>query len=437
MVIALQSAAPPLLDRERPRIAILLGAPLNAQNFERVGIPYLSPYADIIVFDCKPWLGRSDVGLHHEAASWSDVVVIDSASALERMLHHYQPDYALDYIGLGPLTPCLQRLLAASGTRFVVQKSGSLPQPSLWARFIWKFKVRRKARSTAATIAGDQSQPASGLLVRGRQRILLAWGLRRALLAPDVALLAGSASLDYFTRKAQKILWVGSQDYHIYRKRLEMAPDGLPAGSYAVFVDDNLPYASDWSLLGLSAPVTPDRYYAAMRQLLSKLESHWGMPVVIAAHPSARHDERVINGFGGRSLIHGRSAELVRGAQAVLLHGSTAVSFAILGDKPLLFLSSDELQLSSYGLHIRTMASQLGLVPFNIDREASLPCLDALTPKQHLYAQYADRYLCRTGNSEIHPWQAFISYIENATPAIKRHDCQTVLGLYGKYPNNS
>src|SRR3546814_15273529 len=34
----------------RPCIAILLGASLSDQNLERIGIPYLSPHADIVVF---------------------------------------------------------------------------------------------------------------------------------------------------------------------------------------------------------------------------------------------------------------------------------------------------------------------------------------------------------------------------------------------------
>src|SRR3546814_5756652 len=74
-----------------------------------------------------------------------------------------------------------------------------------------------------------------------------------------------------------------------------------------------------------------------MRRFLSQLELQWGMPVVVAAHPSARHDERVRCGFEKQQeLAFGRTADLVRHAQGVLIHGSTAVSFAVLGNRPLL-----------------------------------------------------------------------------------------------------
>jgi len=152
-----------------------------------------------------------------------------------------------------------------------------------------------------------------------------------------------------------------------------------------------------------------------MRRFLFQLEEQWGVPVVIAAHPSARHDERVRRGFGEQhELIHGRTADLVRDAQAVLLHGSTAVSFAVLGNKPLLFLSSRELQRSSYGLHIQTMADELGHNPINIDGDGTIPSLESLAPYSPFYAHYVDRYLCRKGCMETGPWQAFIDYIEAA-----------------------
>src|SRR3546814_5166052 len=74
----------------RPCIAILLGASLSDQNLERIGIPYLSPHADIVVFDCMPWLGRSDAGLHHEPADWHAIEVVVSEEGLKQALHRHQ-----------------------------------------------------------------------------------------------------------------------------------------------------------------------------------------------------------------------------------------------------------------------------------------------------------------------------------------------------------
>jgi hypothetical protein len=401
------------LTSPRICVAILLGAPFNAQNLERTGIPYLSPYANIVVLDCKPWLGRSDAGLHHAHAQWEPVEKIGSARDLEQALRRHRPDYALDFIGLGALTPKLQELLAGAGTRFVVQKSGSLPVPSPWSRLAWK--LRSSSTSNAATTddvaSSGNSAMAGGSLSRLLNNVRARWLLRRSLRAPDLALLAGSASLNHFTRRARHILWVASQDYHIYRRLQPRAQEGLLGGRYAVFVDDNLPFASDWTLLGLPAPVTPQRYYPAMQRVLEALERLWGMPIVVAPHPSSRHDPRVQQGFGARQLVHGRTAELVRDAQAVILHGSTAVSFAVLARKPMLFLTSAELAKSANGLHVRTMAAALGRSPLDIDREDDLPTLHSLAPDPRKLQRYVEQYLCSRESSETQPWQAFIDYL--------------------------
>src|SRR3546814_19971742 len=128
----------------RPCIASLLGASLSDQNLERIGIPYLSPHADIVVFDCMPWLGRSDAGLHHEPADWHAIEVVVSEEGLKQALHRHQPDYALDFIGLVPLIPAIQRIMAAMGICFVVQKTGSLPQQSWWASRAWHLGIGKQ-----------------------------------------------------------------------------------------------------------------------------------------------------------------------------------------------------------------------------------------------------------------------------------------------------
>lgn len=395
----------------RPWIAILIGAPLNAQNVERTGIPYISPYAQIVVFDCKPWLGRLDTGTHHESANWDHVENINSAEALEQALRRYQPAYALDFIGLHALTPVLQILLAASGTRFVVQKSGNLPVPSRWSRLTWKLNYLRQQSSGMTLVSPAGSSPsANKMWSRLVSRVLSYLNLRRSLREPDLALLAGRASLNHFTVRSRHILWVGSQDYHIYRGEVA-SQDCQLEGHYALFIDDNLPYASDWSLLGLSPPVTADRYYPAMRRMLAAVEAAWGMPVVVAAHPSSRRDERVQEGFGDRKLLHDQTAGLVRNAQAVLLHNSTAVSFAVIANKPMVFLSTNELLLSKSGLNVKTMAAELGHTPINIDKSQKIPALHNLAPNKQRYDRYIDRYILKRGSSESQPWQAFIDFI--------------------------
>lgn len=406
---------------KRPCVAILLGAPFNTQNFERTGIPYLSRHAHIVVLDCKPWLGRSAGDLYRQNAWWNPIESIGSPQAMEQALRRHQPDYALDFVGLCTLTPLIQELLAAHGTCFVVQKSGNLPIPTLLSRLFWRIKshfTRKPPIETLTASAGGIRLPAARAFYVVRRMIALfhtKWLISRGLRAPDIALLAGRSALDQLTRRAHHILWVASQDYHIYQRLPVARPVEPPTERFAVFVDDNLPYASDWSLLKLPAPVTPQRYYPAMQRVLRALERLWGMPILVALHPSSRYDQRVQEGFGARRLVYGRTAELVRDAQAVILHGSTAVSFAVLAQKCMLFLTSGQLARSPYGLHVRTMAETLGRMPIDIDGDEAMPTLHSLSPDPQKLQCYVERYLCSPEVVETYPWQTFIDYMRTQT----------------------
>ena len=413
-------------------IAILLGAPLSPQNLERIGIPYLAPHFDLVVLDCLPWLGRSDAG--HAGARWEPLERISSEDDLAGALALHKPLYALDFIGLGPLTPCIQRVLARAGTAFVVQKSGSLPLPSLFQRLAWRTRIALERKPTAQAAASVENEslgtgtlplksvspiPAPGSAATSAARTArdslparLARKLRTraSLLAPDLALLAGKESRNAFTRKSRQILWTGSQDYHLYQAALGSPQASSAPRPYAVFVDDNLPFASDWPVLGLEPPVTPQEYYPSMRRFFDAIEAAWQMPVVIAGHPSGRSDKRVQQGFGGRSLHHGQTPQLVQDASAVLLHGSTAVSFAVLGNKPLMFLTTRQLRRVPYGLHVHTLALRLGQKPLDIDGPCALPPLASLAPRSDLWRRYVEDFLRAPESHESSPWQAFIEH---------------------------
>ncbi len=394
-------------------IAILLGAPLNAQNLERTGIPYLNQYANVVVFDCMPWLGRSGLDLKHEPSDYRNVVTISSSHAFQQALSLHRPEYAIDFVGLNSKTPEIQAMLVQSGTLFVVQKTGNLPYPSLWRRFIRKIKEQRQSPAGLTNENKNKLKVSDGSLLNNiYKRLESSLILRRSLLRPDVALLAGNAAQDRFSRSARNILWIGSQDYHIFNRLKYEQNNNKTNSPYAVFVDDNMPHASDWIVLGMEAPVTPEIYYSSMRRFFDSIEANWGISVLIAAHPSSRYDKRIDRGFGDRPVIHGRTAELVCSANAVLLHSSTSVSFAVLAKKPLLFLTTSELSPKLAGLCIKTMASELGNESINIDEIKNPPSLSSLNPNTLLYAKYKENYLINHLSTESLPWQIFINFLQ-------------------------
>ncbi len=397
---------------KRPRIAILMGAPLSAQNFARTGVAFLAPHAELILLDCKAWLGRDTALAHDGSLAWPTIVEVANVGQFRAAVAGFAPDYALDFVGICPQTPLIQQVLADHGAAFVLQKSGALPMPSLWQRFWWAYRLRRLGRGgsgaalphPALELPTPSAPPRPSLLRRVVNRLSFALRQRR----PDLALMAGRGSKSL---GARKILWVGSHDYHVFHTSAHSAPTHAPNDPYVVFVDDNLAYADDWTLLGLPAPVQPDHYFPAMRKFFAQIEQSWGVKVIVAAHPNAAKDARLAAGFAPFTLVHGQTAQAVRGARAVLLHASTATSFAVMAGKPMLFLITSQLLCAPYGLQIVNRAKVFGQVPLNIDNFDAIPALGHLHPNLRAYARYSDRFLCRAGHSEAAPWQNFITHI--------------------------
>ena len=74
------------------------------------------------------------------------------------------------------------------------------------------------------------------------------------------------------------------------------------------------------------------------------------MPVVVMGHPNRirrKHSEKM----GDHQVVYGNTAALAMAASMVLIHSSMATSFAVLARKPILSLTSFELDRSNWTSH--------------------------------------------------------------------------------------
>jgi hypothetical protein len=89
--------------------------------------------------------------------------------------------------------------------------------------------------------------------------------------------------------------------------------------------------------------------------------------VVIAAHPRANYDESL---FEGRAIYRLATAELVRDTEFVLAHTSTAMSYAVLNGKPLVFIYTAgmaEAYEKWFIRELRCFADYLDAPVYNVD----------------------------------------------------------------------
>ena len=137
---------------------------------------------------------------------------------------------------------------------------------------------------------------------------------------------------------SKKNIAINQPDYDYYKK-VKADNQIFLVCRYVVFLDQYLPYHSDFKYLGIPV-LEPTSYYASLNRFFDLVELKYGVKVVIASHPRSDYSA---NQFNGRYVYSGKTPELVKDAEFVMAHYSTSISHAVLNQKPLVFIFTNEM----------------------------------------------------------------------------------------------
>jgi len=149
-------------------------------------------------------------------------------------------------------------------------------------------------------------------------------------------------------------------------------------------------------LVGLSEEVDPKDWYPKLDKFFGFIERELENKVEIAIHPKhVGRDHQPM--FGGRSSVGGKTPELVKNASLVIATNSTSISFAVAFAKPLILVTSNQIQngRDQYKASlIANIATETGARIFNIDREYTEQDLrEAMVIDHAKYESYKRKYL--------------------------------------------
>lgn len=230
---------------------------------------------------------------------------------------------------------------------------------------------------------------------------------------PRLWLAGGTKSLDIFSGrhpfgKNTGILWVHALDYDIFLENRETKGH---IDNKAVFIDPGEPqFRCDDVVIGGRPPtLTKERYYPSICRFFDAVEKESGIRVEIAAHPRSRH-ELYPDYFGKRLTVRDRTFQMIKDARFIITHFSTAVNFAVLLKKPIIFITTDEFEAGLYGEspNIASVASSLGKKPINIDREFHIDWGEELIVNEPLYDTYENYYIKKKGTEDLNSWQILV-----------------------------
>jgi len=368
--------------RRPSRVVALVESPYNRRDHSRFGVALLEARGLAVeVWDLT-------AALHPKVAAgaappdpivWPGLKKFSERSQACRALSALgAADFVVCIVGYEPGAWDVYRALSRSKAEYCVLSATAIPTPA----------AKKPPRSAAAL--------ARALFMRAP----ISWlGLR----APTFAIFGGERS-----RRARppltastEALWAHSLDYDAFLAEKD-GPRG--DGKTAVFLDEWVPFHPDYVRLGVSPYSSPERYYPALTAFFDRLEKTTGLSVVVAAHPRARYDPSA-GAFGGRPIVHGKTAALLREARCVIAHASTSIGLAVLFGKPVIFTTTDDLRASPEGPIIEHMAACLGKRPLDLDHPRESDWNAELTVDAAAYAEYRRLYLKKEGTPEAPLWE--------------------------------
>ena len=187
--------------------------------------------------------------------------------------------------------------------------------------------------------------------------------------------------------------------------------DSIIKSEYIVFCDNFFPFHPDLINL-LKYKKVPDgkSYQQTLSRFFDYLESVYKMPVIIAAHPKATYKG---NEFGNRKIIRNQTVNLVKNCKMIVQHSSNSISYAILANKPIAFISTNDFEAFPQLNHfLHTLAYSLGHNVYNLDK-VPFEKVNLLPIENNYRQKYIYTYLTSPETENKRNWDIIREIIEN------------------------
>jgi hypothetical protein len=398
------------------RVVYLIEQPLDQRNFERFGIQiWIDHDWAVEVWDltrwAHPYVWKNYVESGREPKGFTGYFSIASMKQLRSRLSEFAPiECFVDLTGENYRCLRVKSSLNRRGAMRIVCDAGSIPVPQSAGTGGLVSKLRK-------AVAKGPTKFFNALVSAVLRKI------SESFVRPGLAIVSGERSISS-ARQSREIVKAHSFDYDTYLRLARS--NAAPAGNYAVFVDQNLCFHTDFMYQDVPFFITPEKYFPAICGALNEIARSLGVDVRIAAHPRASREELKSDYWNGFQVVYGRTAELIQNCKVVVCHDSTAIHFAVLFEKPIIFVTTDELLPFFEGRSIAQAASEFGKLPLNCDRD--LQGVDWQKEAQvdsGKYAAYKNEYIKAEGSPERPMWEIVVDCVE-------RRRLQTFAGLSDK-----
>jgi hypothetical protein len=381
------------------RIIFLIESPLCQRDYERYGIDiFLRNNFYVLVWDFTP-VSRS---VFYKTFKVPDPIKFDNNSILksrkkivEKLSSIRKSDVIVCMIRHSLKHHFVFQELINSECYFGAPYAGTVPKVGEWRTATNKVKslIYRAINNPFWIIDSFYDKYYLPLIIKKQKFqyvIYGGWASRNS---------RNDSSIDYINAHAL--------DYDLYLANIkeEVYHDEV---AYAVFLDEFVPFHPD--NIGREIDATEENYYPDLNRFFSEVEKQFNLKVIIAAHPRSSYSVSN-NPFNGRKIVFGKTISLIKYADLVLTHASTANNFTVLYSKPVLFVNSSKYS-KYFQSSIKSFAIELNKIDIDISSNYQLEFNDC-QPEDEIFTNYRQKYIKDKNSQEIPFWNIFINHLNS------------------------
>jgi len=199
-----------------------------------------------------------------------------------------------------------------------------------------------------------------------------------------------------------------SFDYNIYLENISKKKylDKI------VFIDQDWPLPFELVIRGGKKFVTFDNYWKSLNLFFDYLENKFNKEVIIARHPRGKKNIKISN----KKIVYNFTDQLIKYSFLNITHTSNAIQFALLYKKPLLIISTNELEqnqdTAAYS-DMLALSKSLNKSVLNIERFSEPQLLKEMKVNNQIYNTYINNYIKEIGSKNHNSFHYLHNYLNS------------------------
>ena len=298
----------------------------------------------------------------------------------------------LNNIGSGSLFSLLNELLISfffkkSNVKILIKKNSGIPLFYNNKKYIYNQNILFKIKKY--TSIGEVIKKITIFFFEKLEKILRLPYVTHVLVAGEKF---EELARELYNSTKVKFIKGHCQDYSNAYLKFKI-DDKFPKDSYSTLLDAAEPmFTSDYQYSKRKLFLTSDIWYPSLCNFLKHIEEQFKLSINIAGHYKSNHSFNS-NCFDNREVYYNQTFELVRNSNFVITRYSSAISYAVLFKKPILFIFSNQLINDKTAMnHIIGFSQMLGTIPINID-EIPNELFSYLLINNEFYQNYEKMFL--------------------------------------------